>query len=387
LAANLPAGHRRRMVRALNNALDDALEDAVEYEVISAGSDGSSSDVRSVARHEQDRHPSGFYPIVRAIIDIWSLVAAEDRDWARAVAVPWRESEYLLHRRMWLHALSTPAFDAAEASAALAAVADRDFWLSHARRESMRLIAERWEEFDEPARTGIESRLATGMPADLLATGDPEQAQSFIEHEVFIRLHRILGAGRALGEDASRRLAEIQARHLIWVPGEGDRDDFGIWSSGLMTSGPQGDVELLEGVGPDRLVRRAVEISNEDPMRQGEVWRLLCNADPHRALAGLLTALDAGDAEVLAWQSYLRAAAQSEDAAVHAATLAAVERGDFPGGLVHAVVDWVMRRRELVPLDTEGVLALWDRLLGELVVEPQQVVPVQAESADGCLGL
>jgi len=367
LTANLPAEHRRRMVQALCNALDDALEDAIEYEFISAGSDGASSDVRSVARHEQDRHPSGFYPIVRAIIDLWSLIATEDRDWARAIAAPWRESEYLLQRRMWLHALSTSAFDAAEVAAGLAAVHDRDFWLSHARRESMRLLAERWSELDPAARTEIECRLTAGMPTALLAMDDAAQAQSFIDHEIFTRLHRLLGAGHELGESASRRLAEIEAEHPIWVAGEGDRDDFGIWSTGVMTWGPQGDVELLEGVAPDRLVRRATEIADEDPMRQGEIWRLLCKADPHRALAGLLAALESGEAEVMAWRGYLWAAAESEDAAVDVAALAAVERSDFPRGLVHPVLDWVMRRREVLSLDTDGLLALWDRLFDELV--------------------
>lgn len=366
LAANLPAERRRRMVQALCNALDDALEDAAEYEFISPGNDGPSSDVRSVARHEQDRHPSGFYPIVRAIIDLWSLIAAEDRDWARAIAVPWGESEYLLQRRMWLHALSTPAFDAAEAKAGLAAVADRDFWLSHARRESMRLIAERWEQFDPVGRADIGNRIAGGMPAELLGEGDPARMQSFIDHETFTRLRRIQGAGHALGEDAARRLAEIEAMHPDWVPGEGDRDDFGVWSTGVMTWGPQGGVELLEGVAPDRLVRRAIEISEAEPMEQGEVWRLLCQNDPKRALTALLTSLDAGEAEPGAWRSYLWAVAQSEDAQVHAATLAAVERADSPRGLVHPVLDWVMRRREIVPLNTDGLLALWDRLFNEL---------------------
>jgi hypothetical protein len=366
LAADLPAEHRRRMVQALCNALDDALEDAAEYDFISAGSDGPSSDVRSVARHEQDRHPSGFYPIVRAIIDLWALVAGENRAWARAIAAPWRESEYLLHRRIWLHALSTPVFDAAEASAGLAAVPDRDFWLSHARRESMRLIAERWEEFDPAARAEIGNRIAAGMPAELLGEGDPARIAFLIDHETFLRLRRIRGAGHELGEDAARRLAELEAMHPDWGAGEGDRDDFGVWSTGSMTWGPQGDVELLEGVAPDRLVRRAIEISEADPMEQGEVWRLLCQNDPKRALAALLTSLDASEAEIAAWRNYLWAIAESEDAQVHAETLAAVERRDFPRGLVHPVLDWVMRRRELVPLDTDGLLALWDRLFDEL---------------------
>ena len=84
------SGLHRRVVQALCNELDDALEDAIEYEFISAGIDGPSSDVRSVARHEQDRHPSGFYPIVRAIIDLWSLIAAEDGRFFTHNGVDWK---------------------------------------------------------------------------------------------------------------------------------------------------------------------------------------------------------------------------------------------------------------------------------------------------------
>ena len=394
LSAGLPAEHRRRMVQALCNALDDALEDAVEYEFISEGRDGTSNDVRSVARHEQDRHPSGFYPIVRAIIDLWTLAASEDREWGRAVAATWRESEYLLHRRMWLHGLSMPIFDGADVATGLTAVSDREFWLSHARRESMRLIAERWAELEVDARTGIEGRIAAGIPANLVDMGDSGQTQAFIDHEIFMRLHRILGAGHSLGEEATRKLLDIEAQHPNWVPGEGDRDDFGVWSTGVTTYGPQGDVDLLEGVEPERLVRRAIEISGEDPMEQGEVWRLLCAADPHRALTGLLTALEAGDADVAAWRSFLWATAESEVADVHAAALEAVQRQDFPRGLVHPVLDWLMRRRSLVPLETEGLLSLWDRLFDELtdlaspVTEDMREDPVfrMLNEAEGKIG-
>ena len=102
-------------------------------------------------------------------------------------------------------------------------------------------------------------------------------------------------------------------------------------------------------------------------MRQGEVWRLLCRVDPDRALAGLLTALEAGEAEPAAWRSFFWAAAESEDPEVHAASLAAAERPDFPAGLVHPLLDWLMRRRDLgAAATTEALLVLWDRLFSEL---------------------
>src|SRR6185312_10526744 len=49
------------------------------------GWDRSSYDVPSVAAHPQNAHRHGFYPITRALADLWSRIAARDPARARAL--------------------------------------------------------------------------------------------------------------------------------------------------------------------------------------------------------------------------------------------------------------------------------------------------------------
>lgn len=294
LAKLLPADVRAQTLRRLVAALYDALEDAVEYERPGA----PSSDVGSVARHEQDRYPSGFYPIVRAVTDVWELLAAEDPVAAGALADPWRTSDQLLLRRMWLHTLSAPMRSGAVLDETVPTITDEDFWTNQARREVMLLLAVRWDDLSPTARAATEARIVGGIPEALLEMGEGEQRRAYVDHEVFKRLERICGAGHELSRHAMEALTDIRSRHPQWQAGEGDRDDFGIWSTGVMvTTGPQGDPEMLEGVTREDLVARAAEAAAADPMRQGEIWRTLCDSAPLRAMDALLAGLDAGRCE------------------------------------------------------------------------------------------
>lgn len=362
VAGLLPRDSRAGTLRALDAALQDALEDAVEYERPTV----ATSDVRSVARHRQDRHPDGFYPIVRVAIDLWELFAGDDPDAARIVAVGWRTSEHLLLRRMWLHTLSTPTIDGTAAAEGLAAISDDDFWTNDARRELMRLLVERWDDLPPDARTATENRIVAGIPAELL-TLEGDILRDHTDHQTFTRLERLINAGRTLSQPTLDALASIRARHPQWTPGDGDRDDFGIWSTGLMvTTGPQGNPQLLAGVGPDDLVARATEIAERDRMRQSDIWRSLCDAEPMRALAALEAGIAAGRSEPYEWRGLLHAAAQSEDPAVHAAVAAAALLLQLPDGTAHAVLDLLLRRREATGLSQAQLLALWDRVFAEL---------------------
>jgi len=362
VAGLLPPDARAGTLRALDAALQDALEDAVEYERPTA----ATSDVRSVARHRQDRHPDGYYPIVRVAIDLWALFADNDPDVARAVATRWRTSEHLLLRRMWLHTLSTPTVDGAAVAEGLAAVTDDDFWTNDARRELMRLLVERWDDLTPDARAAVEARIVAGIPPELL-TLEGDILRDHTDHQTFTRLERLINAGRTLTQPTLDALAAIRARHPQWIPGDGDRDDFGIWSSGAMvTTGPQGNPQLLDGVGPDDLVARATEIAERDRMRQSDIWRSLCNAEPMRALAALEAGIAAGRAEPYEWRGLLHAAVQSEDPAVHAAVAAAALRHQFPDGTAHAVLDLLLSHPETTGLSQTQLLALWDRVFAEL---------------------
>lgn len=357
----IPRNHRADMLQSLMAALADALEDAEEYERPGT----ASSDVRSVARHDQNCHPDGFYPIVRVIIDLWELLAEEEPAEARALVALWPCSDQLLSRRMWLHTLSTAAYSGKAAAEGIAAITDEDFWTNQARREVMRLLVERWDDLGADARERIEARIVAGIPDHLLGL-EGDAKRDYGAHEIFTRLSRLLGAGKALGSSARNLLADIRGRYPLWTAGAGDRDDFGIWSSGVMVStGPQGDPGLLEGVGPEDLVARAHALAEADPMRQSDLWRTLCDAQPLRALAALQAGLAAGRSEPHAWRDMLHAAAHIDDAALQAGMASALEHG-LPDGTAHAVLDWLSRQRSASGLSPEAVLALWDRLFTEL---------------------
>lgn len=375
LVAHWPSATLRDLIRSLLTAFEDALEDAAEFSFISPGHDGASRDVRSVARHEQDNLSEGFYPIVRAVTDLWERYAAEEFQGAKALARGWLASPYLLVRRMGLHTLTFQVlFDGDEVREALTNLSESDFWLGDARRETMRLMALRWPDLSKPAQQAVETRIANGMPRDLLDPHAPkEQLASVSDYASFIRLRRIENAGHVLGEAGRDALARIVERHPDWRASEDEQDDFRIWSSGLHSSGPQGDISLLQDAEPENLLVRAQEIAVGDPMGQGEVWRLFCVAEPLRALEGLLAALQRGDDLPGAWQSFFWALAEQEDQAPHAAALEVVERDTFPMHVPHAILDWLLRKRDLVPATSEQVLAIWDRLLVRLRQEAEQI--------------
>ena len=127
----------------VERALVDALEEADDLGLL----DGTSWDVPSVAEHSQNDHHSGFYPIIRVVADIWQRIATQDCGRARTLALVWKDSPFLLARRLYPYAMSSSEiFTPAEAASALIALSDHAFWLSGAQVEIMRLLADRWRQ-------------------------------------------------------------------------------------------------------------------------------------------------------------------------------------------------------------------------------------------------
>lgn len=75
------------LFRTLDRALLDALEEAQDVGLLD-GWDATNFDVPSVARHPQNAHRSGFYPITRALADVWHRLVARDANRARALVQP-----------------------------------------------------------------------------------------------------------------------------------------------------------------------------------------------------------------------------------------------------------------------------------------------------------
>lgn len=70
-------GQELALFRTLERALFDALEEAEDLGFL-ADWDHTSYDVPSVATHPQNAHRHGFYPITRAVADLWIRIARRD---------------------------------------------------------------------------------------------------------------------------------------------------------------------------------------------------------------------------------------------------------------------------------------------------------------------
>lgn len=142
----------------------DSLDDAADSGFISTGYDRTSHQVPSVAAHPQNEYSRGFYPVVRVIADLWDRAAPKDTERGKRFAAWCRDQKYVLLKRLALHFLSNKTvYDGAEAGALLVGLPDTIFW-RQARREQMRLTAERWNDFPQEARNALEDRIIAGPP-------------------------------------------------------------------------------------------------------------------------------------------------------------------------------------------------------------------------------
>lgn len=300
------------LLRVLDRALDDALERACDLGLLGSW-DAASWDVPSVATHPQNQHRRGFYPITRAIADLWLRVARDAPVQARAFASRWLHSPYLLSRRIGLFALASDLHSAQEAAEAVLALNDLIFWVGGAQVEVMRLLTLRWMEFDAADRAALEQRIRSGVPRDLFNEDafDGDQWQSVLDSSIHRRLTRLVATGGVLTSEGEQVLSEIQERHREWEPNPGDRDDFPSWHE--TRSEPDERPGDLASIPDDQLVHEAFRLQAERRFSTGDLWYAFCKADLPRALRGLVAAGVAGQWHPQAWDRLLWAIVQREE--------------------------------------------------------------------------
>ena len=110
-----------------------------------------------------------------------------------------------------------------------------------------------------------------------------------------------------------------------------------------------------------------MRLQRERPIEEGDIWRLLCLADPDRALRVLRLEGVGGNWNLEAWQSFLWEASEKATAELQfeLADLL-LEMPDAPlGELLSSAASWLRRRRETFmnksPPDGVQFFRLWDR--------------------------
>jgi hypothetical protein len=270
---------------------------------------------------------------------------------------------------MYLFAAATETvFGVDEASSALAAIDDKMFWRGSAQVEIMRLATARWQDFGAAERENLEARIRSGLPSELFppeAFTDENNWAMAKDAAAYRRFTRLKRVGWPLSVASQAALVEIEARHPKWTPGVGDRDDFSVWHETRW--GPSGGPELLAEVRDDTLVSEAMRVQRERWHDQGDIWRVLIEADPERALRGLKSDSDSDRFEPVEWRDLLWAASDKGNAPLQFEVADALSNMPAAtlGELFAPAASWLQRRRESLksdPPDEATFLQVWDRL-------------------------
>jgi hypothetical protein len=361
--------HEVALIRTVTRALVEVLEEAADAGFLT-GWDRASDDVPSVAEHLQNEYHTGFYPIIRLLAALWTRVAEKDIQEARALALAWSGTHFLLLTRLHLYTLaSARVFAPEEAAMAVCSLADNVFWRSGAQVEIMRLLTARWAEFADADRGDLERRICEGIPREIFQSDalDDEEWASVNDGAVFRRLKRISAVEGSMLPQSRAKIDSISQRHPQWAGNPGDRDDFHVWA-GSVYSGPHGDPKLLSGIADDRLVPEAMRIQGQQYFAQGDLWIVFCRSDPERALRGLRADSEMGRWDAKAWEGLLWAAQQEGESQfqqeVADALLLAPNTVAAP--FVSAAVIWLQQRREMLSDSDETgepiALRLWEKL-------------------------
>lgn len=259
------------------------------------------------------------------------------------------------------------------------------FWVSDAHREIMRLLVLRWAEFDDEQRKAIERRFREGMPRTLFRPDayDEDEWASVQDHAIYRRLTRISGSGGQLTSESAELLKAILARHPNWQPGEDERDEFLSWHESR--SGPSGHPENLASIDDSTLVAEALRRQQENQFEEGETWRLLCQAEPDRALRALRSDAEKGQWREEAWRPFFWAADDIEDLNFQRAItdLLLEMPNDSLAPVLPSATSWLRRQAEALRSsgnrDGSWLLQVWDKLADVAFAEQADDERVRAD--------
>lgn len=348
-----------RLIESLNSVLKDALHDAtdvgVEGPLVFSLTDYS---IPSVARHEQNNHRSGFYPIVRVIADLWERLASKSASSAQDFFADWMSSKFRLVRRLAMFAAANPVIPATTAVDALMTLPQEELFLTGSAVEVFRLIRARWNDFSPESQAALMSRFMEGPPPDCFRSGTDIDER--IARARFDLLGEMERNGLVLTAEARSVLEDIRSRWPQWKLRPADQAGFHIW----MSSGETvvGSADTLEGIADEDLVAAAEQMTAESSFFDNDIWNALCQGDPDRAFRGLAHAANRDHWSVDFWRQLLwvrKAYVQVETAPLIALSLLQWPEVSF-GLIADPTSAWLDEHAK--SLDESLLWPLWDRV-------------------------
>lgn len=394
ILAAWPPAEAESLFTQAERVLAATLDEAADAGYL-AGLDRASYSVKSVGSAAFAPLETGFTPIVRLIMGLWTQIAAKNPGRAAVLASRWRGSAHLLLTRLYLDALSDHAVYPSTTLpvAAVAGLDDRDFWVHDSTREIEHLFLSRWPKFSEADRDALEERMRAGPPRHLARQDEfvTEDAWQVVwDQLVFQHLEPLRRAGLPLSDASLRLLEKIGGRYpqgALVLPADHPP------LPGSAFIGARGDPAVLAELPNDQVVAEALRLLQADWLGHGDVWRQFCRNSPLQALRAVLSADGADRWRPEITSPLLDVARETDDAELQAGIgnlLATIP----PGHLVDVAAAgawwvWERAKRNVQPEATE-ILRAWD-WLASAVYAPRdsdalQIAGMTVDAAIASLG-
>jgi hypothetical protein len=364
-----PAEADARLVAVLYTALKTALDDATDVGV--EGTEAYSLTdytIPSVARHEQNNHRSGFYPIVRVIADLWERLATKSPSRAREFFADWSNSQFRLIRRLALFAAANPVISPNAAAGTLMTLPQSELFLTGSTVEVHRLIRERWSSFSADDQAALLVRFMAGPPPDWFKEGTDIDER--LARNRFDLLGEMERDSLQLTSEASSLLADIRRRWPHWELRPPAQAGFHIWMGSGETTVE--NPATLDGVSDEEIVAAAEQAAANATFLDADLWHALCLNDPDRAARGLAHVAKNGHWSVDFWRQLLwvRKEYQQTDTASRIAVLLLA----WPEASFKPIADpasaWIDEHTKA--LDEKLLWPLWDRIATAILAEAEE---------------
>lgn len=215
----------------ISSLLRDVLDLMRELGSAEDRSDHSYIHQPSISEHPQNKDFHDWTALIDLSRDAWLATVTQSPVRAALVAEDWWETPYPLFKRLAFFA-ATRADVISPRRALEWLLADDHWWLwsMETEREAMRLLVSLATRLDAAMVCELEQAVLTGPPRAMFSDDiEPDNWTQIVDHEVWLRLAKIVEAGANLSATGRERLARLSSEYPEWALSADQRDEFPFW--------------------------------------------------------------------------------------------------------------------------------------------------------------